>query len=74
MSTAAAVAGAAASTRGVADVRIAVLDMRSNLDFLRAAEARDKWDPPWLFRQVRADVVDLTKGLIDKFGSAGKAW
>jgi fructose-bisphosphate aldolase class II len=64
--------------RGCAKVNIStalkVAYMRSNLDFLRDAEAKDKWDPPSLFRHVRTAVVDLTTGLIDTFGSAGKAW
>jgi fructose-bisphosphate aldolase class II len=64
--------------RGCAKVNIStalkVAYMRSNLDFLRDAETAGKWDPPSLFRRVRADVVDLTTGLIDKFGSAGQAW
>jgi fructose-bisphosphate aldolase, class II len=64
--------------RGCAKVNIStalkVAYMRSNLDFLRDAEAKGKWDPPSLFRHVRTSVLDLTTGLIDKFGSAGKAW
>ena len=47
--------------------------MKSNLAFLKDAEARDKWDPPSLFSKVRADIVDLTRGLAEQFGSAGKA-
>ena len=48
--------------------------MKSNLAFLRGAEAADKWDPPSLFTNVRSHIVDLTTGLAATFGSAGKAW
>ena len=47
--------------------------MQSNLDFLRDAEQRDKWDPPSLFTAVQADTVALTAALMRTFGSAGKA-
>ena len=47
--------------------------MKSNLEFLRDAEQRDKWDPPSLFKAVQADTVELTAGLMRTFGSAGKA-
>ena len=64
--------------RGCAKVNIStalkVTFMRSNLEFLSAAEARDSWDPPSLFRAVRADVLDLAAGFMRTFGSAGKAW
>ena len=63
--------------RGCAKVNIStalkITFMKSNLSFLKEAEARDKWDPPSLFRAVRSDIVDLTRGLAEKFGSAGKA-
>ena len=63
--------------RGCAKVNIStalkITFMKSNLAFLKEAEARDKWDPPSLFKAVRADIVDLTRGLAEKFGSAGKA-
>ncbi len=64
--------------RGCAKVNIStnlkITFMKSNLEFLRAAEAANKWDPPTLFRKVRADVVALTTGLCETFGSAGRAW
>ncbi len=64
--------------RGCAKVNIStalkVTYMRSNLAFLRDAEQRRVWDPPSLFKHVRADVVELVAGLIGRFGSAGKAW
>jgi len=47
--------------------------MQSSLAFLKDAEARDTWDPPSLFGQVRSDIVALTRGLAEQFGSAGKA-
>ena len=63
--------------RGCAKVNIStalkITFMKSNLAFLKQAEARDKWDPPSLFTAVRTDIVDLTRGLAEKFGSAGKA-
>jgi fructose-bisphosphate aldolase, class II len=64
--------------RGCAKVNIStalkVAFMKSNLEFLRDAEARDSWDPPSLFKHVHGDVVGLVDGLVDRFGSAGKAW
>lgn len=63
--------------RGCAKVNIStalkITFMKSNLAFLRDAEARDTWDPPSLFTRVRTDLVDLTRGLAEQFGSAGKA-
>ena len=32
------------------------------------------YDPPTLFRDVRAEVIDLASDHIRMFGSAGKAW
>ncbi|MEV6414382.1 class II fructose-bisphosphate aldolase [Kribbella sp. NPDC051718] len=64
--------------RGCAKVNIStalkIAYMKANLEYLRDAEVRDSWDPPSLFRHVRADVVTLVEGLADRFGSAGKAW
>lgn len=64
--------------RGCAKVNIStalkVTFMKANLDFLRGAEAADKWDPPSQFKDVRAAVTAMAAGFIDKFGSAGKAW
>jgi fructose-bisphosphate aldolase class II len=63
--------------RGCAKVNISTAlketYMKSNLAFLRAAEEKDKWDPPSLFRAVRADVVELAGSLMTLFGSAGRA-
>lgn len=64
--------------RGCAKVNIStalkIRFMKSSLEFLKGAEEQDKWDPPSLFRHVRSAVVDLTRGLAETFGSAGKAW
>ena len=63
--------------RGCAKVNIStalkMTFMQSSLAFLKEAEARDTWDPPSLFGQVRGDVVALTRDLAVRFGSAGKA-
>jgi fructose-bisphosphate aldolase, class II len=64
--------------RGCAKVNIStalkVTFMRANLEHLRAAEAGNKWDPPSLFRDVRAAVLSMAAQYITTFGSAGKAW
>jgi fructose-bisphosphate aldolase class II len=64
--------------RGCAKVNISTAlkrrFMKANLEFLREAEAADKWDPPSLFKHVRAEVVDMAAGHIRRFGSEGKAW
>ena len=64
--------------RGCAKVNIStdlkVTYMRSSLDFLRGAEERDSWDPPSLFKAVRADVLDMAARYMRTFGSDGKAW
>jgi ketose-bisphosphate aldolase len=63
--------------RGCAKVNISTAlkrgFMKSNLEFLREAEAGDTWDPPSLFRHVRTDVIELAKAHISRFGSEGKA-
>ena len=63
--------------RGCAKVNISTglkeTYMRSNLAFLKGAEAKQKWDPPSLFTAVQADVVAFTRDLCETFGSAGKA-
>jgi hypothetical protein len=41
---------------------------------LRDAEAKNKWDPPSLFRYVRQEVKEMAKGYLQTFGSEGKAW
>ena len=48
--------------------------MKSSLAFLEGAREAAKWDPPSLFRSVRKDVIDLTVGYAETFGSVGKAW
>lgn len=62
--------------RGCAKVNISTalkeLFMKSSLDFLIEAQQHSKWDPPSLFRVVRDDVVSMTAGLAELFGSAGK--
>jgi ketose-bisphosphate aldolase len=64
--------------RGCAKVNIStalkVTYMKANLDFLRDAEQRDRWDPPSLFTAVRAAVVELAADHMRRFGSAGRAW
>jgi fructose-bisphosphate aldolase class II len=50
-----------------------IMFMQSSLAYLKDAEAHDKWDPPSLFGHVRTDIVELTRGLAEQFGSAGKA-
>jgi fructose-bisphosphate aldolase class II len=63
--------------RGCAKVNISTAlkekFMKSNLDFLKATAAKDKWDPPSLFKAVRSDVVTMATGLMTLFGSAGRA-
>ena len=64
-------------SRGCAKVNISTAlkrtYMQSNLAFLRETEAKDKWDPPSLFTHVRADVLEMAKQHIRRFGSEGKA-
>jgi hypothetical protein len=48
--------------------------MRSNLEFLREAEQRDKWDPPSLFNHVRGGVMEMAADHMRRFGSEGRAW
>jgi fructose-bisphosphate aldolase class II len=64
--------------RGCAKVNISTAlkrtYMKSNLTFLHDAEAKDKWDPPSLFRAVQQDVKELAKAYMQTFGSEGKAW
>ncbi len=63
--------------RGCAKVNIStalkVAYMKSNLEFLRAAEQRDSWDPPSLFTAVRAGVLAMAADHMRRFGSVGKA-
>jgi fructose-bisphosphate aldolase class II len=48
--------------------------LRSSLDFLRAAQEQDRWDPPSLFRAQRAAVVEMAREHLRTFGSSGRAW
>jgi len=65
-------------SRGCAKVNISTAlkrrFMKANLAFLRDAEVADAWDPPSLFRAVRAEIVDLAADHMRRFGSEGKAW
>jgi ketose-bisphosphate aldolase len=64
--------------RGCAKVNIStalkVRYMQANLAYLRDAERNDKWDPPSLFRHVRAEVLDMAADHMRRFGSEGRAW
>lgn len=63
--------------RGCAKVNISTAlketFMQSSLAFLKQAEQSNKWDPPSLFNNTRADVITMVKELAAQFGSAGKA-
>jgi fructose-bisphosphate aldolase class II len=63
--------------RGCAKVNIStalkIVYMQSNLAFLREAEAKNKWDPPSLFKQVNKAVKEMVAGYLQTFGSVGKA-
>lgn len=62
--------------RGCAKVNISTAlketFMQSGLAFLKEAEQQNKWDPPSLFRQTRADIMAMVTTLTEQFGSAGK--
>jgi ketose-bisphosphate aldolase len=62
--------------RGCAKVNISTalkeIFMKASLAFLQETAAKDKWDPPSLFRSVRQEAVDMTGSLMDLFGSAGR--
>jgi fructose-bisphosphate aldolase class II len=64
--------------RGCAKVNIStalkVTFMQASLEFLKGAEATQKWDPPSLFTDVRGAAMTMATRLIRQFGSAGKAW
>ncbi len=64
--------------RGCAKVNISTAlkeaYMKSGLEHLKEAEAKDKWDPPSLFRHQRAAVMEMARRHIRLFGSAGRAW
>jgi ketose-bisphosphate aldolase len=63
--------------RGCAKVNIStalkISYMKSNLAFLRMAEARDSWDPPSLFTAVRSAIVEMAALHMRRFGSVGRA-
>lgn len=63
-------------SRGCAKVNISTAlkekFMKSSLSFLESTAAKQKWDPPSLFRTVRGDVVEMTGSLMSLFGSAGR--
>ena len=63
--------------RGCAKINIStalkVAYMRSNLEFLKEAEQKNKWDPPSLFTAVHAAVKEMAADHMRRFGSVGKA-
>jgi fructose-bisphosphate aldolase class II len=63
--------------RGCAKINIStalkVAYMRSNLEFLKEAEKKNKWDPPSLFTAVHAAVKEMAADHMRRFGSVGKA-
>jgi fructose-bisphosphate aldolase, class II len=65
-------------SRGCAKVNISTAlkeaYMKAGLEHLREAEAKDKWDPPSLFRHQRAAVVEMARSHIRLFGGSGRAW
>src|SRR3954452_19356911 len=64
--------------RGCAKVNISTAlkesYLKSGLEHLEDARAKDKWDPPTLFRAQRAAVVDMARHHIRLFGGSGRAW
>ncbi|WP_426595053.1 class II fructose-bisphosphate aldolase [Cellulomonas sp. McL0617] len=62
---------------GVAKINIStavkVAYMRSAETHLAGARARDKWDPPSMFRDISDAVTSAIAECIDEFGSAGRA-
>ena len=64
--------------RGCAKVNISTAIkesyMRSALEHLKEAEARNKWDPPTLFAHQRAALVQTAREHIAMFGGTGHAW
>lgn len=64
--------------RGCAKVNISTAlkerYMQSSLEHLRKAEEKGKWDPPSLFRDQRAAVVEMAQQHMRLFGSSGRAW
>jgi Fructose/tagatose bisphosphate aldolase len=64
-------------SRGCAKINIStalkVAYMKSNLEFLKQAEQKNKWDPPSLFAAVHAAVKGMAADHMRRFGSVGKA-
>ncbi|MBU2666386.1 class II fructose-bisphosphate aldolase [Actinoplanes bogorensis] len=64
--------------RGCAKVNISTAlkesFLKSSLEQLRAAQEKDKWDPPSLFRAQREAVFAMARQHIRLFGGSGKAW
>lgn len=64
--------------RGCAKVNISTAlkeaYMKAGLEFLKGAEAKDKWDPPSLFTAQRTAVIDMARRHIRLFGGSGRAW
>jgi fructose-bisphosphate aldolase class II len=64
--------------RGCAKVNISTAlkesYMQSGLEHLKKAEEKGKWDPPSLFRDQRAAVVEMAREHMRMFGSSGRAW
>ncbi|HEY5879666.1 MAG TPA: class II fructose-bisphosphate aldolase [Nakamurella sp.] len=64
--------------RGCAKVNISTAIkesyMRSALEHLKEAEAKNKWDPPTLFAHQRAALVQTAREHIALFGGTGRAW
>jgi fructose-bisphosphate aldolase class II len=64
--------------RGCAKVNISTAlketYLKASLESLNAAAARDKWDPPTLFRAQREAVVAMARQHIRLFGGSGRAW
>jgi ketose-bisphosphate aldolase len=64
-------------SRGCAKINIStalkVAYMKSNLEFLKEAEQKNKWDPPSLFTAVHAAVKEMAAEHMRRFGSVGKA-
>ncbi len=62
--------------RGCAKVNVStalkIAFMKSGYDFM--TEHPGEYDPPSIFKVQRQAVVDMAKGYIEQFGSAGKAW
>ena len=63
--------------RGCAKINIStalkVAYMRSNLEFLKEAEPKNRWDPPSLFTAVHAAVKEMAADHMRRFGGVGKA-